>query len=156
MIFVFDAGGYYLWFSLLQNNIHIEVRQEIEKGLKDDELVLIKVPANSDQGIEWIKPGQEFRLNKEMYDVVRSATVGKEKYYYCLNDAKEKKLIAGFTSKSKKNSDKRIRYSFSFQYVPIQFNLNSNINIVNFIYPSFVWQYKSNTPDIHSPPPKTI
>ncbi len=156
MIFIFDAGGYYLCFNFLQNSIKREVREGIEHGLKDDELVLIRVPLDSGQDITWIRQGKEFRYKGEMFDVVKVKTVGEEIHYYCINDSKEQHLIAGFNHNTKKNNDKRMKYSFFFQYLPPPLTLFSDNRMVDFIYPCLVWQYKSNSPDIHSPPPRTV
>jgi hypothetical protein len=155
-IFLYNIGGYYPWFSILQNNIQNEIEEEIEEGLKSEDLTLIIVLAEKVQEISWIKPNREFQYNGDMYDVVKIKNIPGKKYYYCLNDKKEKQLIAGFnkTNNTKKESEKRLKRNFSYSFYlhptietkseyPIELTFST---IFNF--------YASNTIDIHSPPPK--
>jgi hypothetical protein len=54
-IFLFNIGGYYLLFSILQFSIQQEIEQEISKNLKDQDLILITASANNEADIAWIK-----------------------------------------------------------------------------------------------------
>ena len=155
-IFLFNIGGYYLWFSILQNNIQNQVEEKIEAGLKGEDLTLIIVAAEKAHEIYWIKPNREFRYKGEMLDVVKIKTVPGKKYYYCLNDKKEKQLMAGFnkTHKTKKESEKRLKRNFSFSFYLQAFIAVKNVYPIELSSGTIGDFYRSNTIDIHSPPPK--
>jgi len=114
--FLFNMGGYYLWFNYLKNNIQKEIRREIRKGLSEKDLTLITVPVNDESGICWIKPAKEFTYRGEMYDVVKIKISDNKKFIYCINDIREKKLIADF-SKTNESSQKARKLLGNFQYI---------------------------------------
>jgi hypothetical protein len=157
-IFLFNIGGYYLWFSVIQNGLQKEIEKEIGEGGNDGDFSLIIVPEKGETGIVWIKPDKEFSYKGEMYDVVKIQMHDQKKYYYCLNDSKEKELIANFnkTANHKKETEKKLKrnfnYNFDFQGSCIAKNLYPvylTINSTHFLY-------KSTTVDILSPPPKSL
>lgn len=152
-----SSGGYYLWFSLLQKSIQHSVNNEIEKGLEEADLTVIVVPVNDESGICWIRNGKEFRFKGEMFDVVKSRIVGENRHYYCVNDHKEKQLIADFSRSdhSKRESEKKIRLIFNYQWYP-QLSLQQiNLARTVILYPARDIHFISNQADIPSPPPRT-
>ena len=156
VIFLFNIGGYYLWFSILQKGIQSEVRHEIGEGLKDENLALVIVPLNDQGGISWIEQGKEFSYKGEMYDVVRIEIKNQDKYFFCIKDIKEKQLIAGYykNHNSKKEADKKIKLAFNFQYFTQQFSLKIVVSKSDLDFPEMDLLYNSNFSDIHSPPPE--
>ncbi|MCX6226116.1 MAG: hypothetical protein NTV01_15420 [Bacteroidia bacterium] len=158
LIFIFDIGGYYLWYSLLQKNIQRDVNREIEMGINDEDLSLIIVPVNNESGICWIKQDKEFRYQGDMYDVVKIKTIDKKKYYYCINDTREKQLVDNFNknNNSKKSAEKKIRQSFNYQYLPQPFGRKIYFKCTDCLYPAPVFLFKSNKAEIHSPPPRSV
>jgi hypothetical protein len=116
MFFLFNIGGYYLWFSFVKNSIQKEIRREIRQGLSEKDLTLISVPVKDEKEICWIKPGKEFTYRGKMYDVVKTRISDDMKFYYCIDDVKEKKLIAGF-SKIPESNQKARKLIGSFHYI---------------------------------------
>ncbi len=155
-VFLFNTGGYYLWFSVLKQNIHKEIRQEIEKGLKEKDLSLIIVSESNKTGICWTKPDKEFKYKGEMYDVVKVKIKNQKKYYYCINDSKENRLIAHFdkSKNARKRIEKIVKRTHN-PYFPLQFSLSTNNYASNFRYVSIDIFYSSNIVDTLSPPPKS-
>lgn len=155
-VFLFNIGGYYLWFAMLQKGIERRVELQIKQGLKEKDLSVVIVPSKGETGIIWIKPGKEFRYRGEMYDVVYSKTKGQDKLYFCINDIKEKQLIASFhkTHNSKKEADKRIKITFTDRYFPQQQRLSNIISPSDIEYPSENIAIFSNILKIPSPPPR--
>jgi hypothetical protein len=155
-IFLYNIGGYYLWFSILQSNIQNEIEEEIEAGSKSEDLTLIIVTAEKDQEICWIKPNREFRYKGEMYDVVKIKNLPGKRYYYCFNDKKEKQLIAGFnkTHNAKKESEKRLKRNFNYSFYLHPTIATKNEYPIELTFSTILNFYTSNTIDIHSPPPK--
>lgn len=69
----------------------------IENGIEDEELISFRFDKNemekSVNYIEWIED-DEFRINGEMYDVVKKKVSGDTVYLYCLHDEKESVLLS--------------------------------------------------------------
>lgn len=154
--FLFNIGGYYLWFCVLQNNIQKEIKHEIRRGIKDDDLcLLILTPAN-EHTFHWIKPEKEFRHLGEMFDVVKSKIIIHKKYYYCIKDTREKQLIAIYnkTHNTKKDSEKRLKRAFSLNLFLQNIQSQHKIYTSIFKYPSLNIAYHSLSIHITSPPPR--
>ena len=105
-----------MWFGILKHNVQRQIRQEIRQGLSEKDLTIITVPVNDESGICWIKPGKEFTCGGKMYDVVKIKISGNTKSYYCIDDVKEKKLIAGFSKVNESNQKARKLLS-NFHYI---------------------------------------
>jgi len=156
LIFLFNVGGYYLCFKLVQYNIQKELKKEIRRGLKDEELSLIVISADMKNEIVWIKQHKEFLYHGEMYDLVKTEIQDQKIYYYCINDIKEKQLIANFNKNhnSKKELEKKLKQPLNTKYFPQQFSLTNNSKTHNYTYGTISIQYKLNTLPPPSPPPK--
>jgi hypothetical protein len=157
IVFSLDIGGYFLWFNILQIQIQKNVSYEIENELKDRDLIHIVFSDSNQASFSWIKPDKEFLYKGEMYDVVKMRSVGQSVHYYCINDKREKQLIANFNKShnSKKDADKRLLRSFYFDFLFQQVALINCINYSEFHFPVFIIQYSSDNPETHSPPPKS-
>lgn len=157
-IFLFNIGGYYLWFSVMQYGIQKEIGKEIAAGIKDEDLTLIVIPEKGESEIAWIKSEKEFRYKDEMYDVVKTKNLPGKKLYYCINDKKEKQLIAGFdkTHNNKKESEKRLKRTFNYSYYLPSLTVKKHVFQIEFTFPTINNFYTPNAIDIHSPPPKLV
>lgn len=155
IIFLFDTGGSFVWFSLKQSAIRNDVGEEIEKGLDDSDLTLITVPADGETGLRWIRAGKEFAYHGELFDVVRIRKENRKINYYCLKDKKEKQLIADFNknSNSRRESDKRI-ILLDIKYIPVKKDLKLFLSSADLTFPILFYLYQSEPADIHSPPPR--
>lgn len=120
LILLFNYYGYYVWFNVLQHKIRTEIKAMIRNGIKDAELTVIEVQDGLESNISWIKPGKEFTFKGEMFDVVRSKTEHSRTIYYCINDKKEKQLIADFIHKGEwmKKSRRMLTPTFSVYLIP--------------------------------------
>jgi hypothetical protein len=155
-LLLFNIGGYYLWFSALQLSAQKEIKTEIKKGIADKDLTLVISDNTSASTIHWIKPGKEFRMNGEMFDIVRIKKVDQKLYYYCLNDKVEKKIIAAFekTKSSRKDTEKKLKRTFTFTcYIPSVIQSKYLSTEVHFALT--IASFTSYSTDIHSPPPKS-
>ncbi len=156
--FLFNIGGYYLWFSVIQYGIQKEIRGEIAAGVKDEDLTLIVISDNEESEIIWIKPNKEFRYNGEMYDVVKIKDLPGKKQYYCINDTKEEQLIAAFdkTHNTKKESEKKVKRTFNYSFYLQPSIINKLVYPIGFTFPPINNFYTSSATEIHSPPPKLV
>jgi len=155
-IILFNTGGHFVFFSLMQKRINEEIEQQIRKGVKESDLTVIVVPAAGTKELAWIKPGKEFRYRGELYDIVHSTAIGQKKSYSCINDRKEKQLIAAYhkSQNSRKESDKKIKSNLNDRYFPAHIELISIPSISDIGYTSHACIFISNTLLIPSPPPK--
>lgn len=158
MILLIDTGGYFLWFSILQNGIRREMKKEIVEGLAGEDLEVVIIPAGRQSEFQWIKPGKEFRYKGEMYDVVRSRVDGQNTYYHCIRDSREKKLINDFNKGhgTRKESARKVPVTFYSQYFSQPVTWISNTHGSDFLYPALILNFNSEVPAINSPPPRSI
>lgn len=155
VVILFNVAGCYLLFIAKQYIIQKEIKQEIRKGLKDEDLSLIIVSNNDDAGMCWTEPNKEFKYKGEMYDVVKIKIINQKIYYYCINDVKEEKLIAGFyKNHSSKKEERNIKRAYNDLYIPQQYLLTSNIH-PSHIQVRFDFLYKVNFVRDLAPPPKS-
>lgn len=103
-LLIFQSVGFLMIFSIQQQVIRNQIKQQIIDGIPDHELVVIKIPFETELSqsttFKWIKKN-EFRYYGMMYDIVRKKVVDKVTWYYCLEDKKEKLLY----DRQEKNKD---------------------------------------------------
>ena len=108
-ILLFQMMGYLLIFKIQQFYIREEIEQRIKVGLPENELVLLKVPANLSGGqvkiFQWFHK-REFCYKAKMYDIVRKENHDNTIWYYCLSDEKETELLADLDNLVKQEIDK--------------------------------------------------
>jgi len=144
-----------MYFKYLQKNIHNEIKQEIRKGLNEKELSLIIVSVNNDRDIFWIKKGKEFRYKGAMYDIVKTKIKGRKKYYYCINDLKEKQLITSLLKNNRRNKTiVKLMKSLSHDYLPENYSLQAAVYSTDFCFTQSTQFYSTRIIDVASPPPR--
>ena len=156
LLFLFISDGYYLYFRYLQHKINTEVKNEIRKGLKEEDLSLIIVSVNDRQEIFWTRKDKEFRYKGSMYDVVSTEVKGQKIYYYCLNDVKEKQLLARFQQTNRRRAKtlmnlKRVMGSKYFTEKP---SFTTDLCTTGILFSEYQEHYHSLIPETNSPPPK--
>ncbi len=156
VLILFNSNGYFLFFNYLQQNLQQEIKREIRKGLNQKDLTLIVISAKNQKEICWIKKGREFKYQDLMYDVVSFREKGNKMYYYCINDVKEKNLIAFYTSHNRRRNRVllKLRKVLSQKYFPIFFSLNINVNKVDVFSKEYIENYIAIYIETLSPPPK--
>lgn len=152
-----NLEGAYLLLIIQQRNNTRNIHKEICKNISDEYLTLIIIPIGKLSQIHWIKDGSEFVHKGKLFDIVRCKILGEYKYFYCINDIKEKQLISAFQKKCEQNKSRKplrkvngpvfIFSSFSFP-IPIPIYLH-DIN-------SYAHDYKSRISEICCPPPKQL
>jgi hypothetical protein len=135
--------------------------QQILKQMPENLLTKIIVQDNKD--VQWEDEGKEFKLNGEMYDVVRTGYENGKEYSLCLPDKKEDEIIASIEDIVKSNTDNSAssrHHAVSKIAIPewITDVQNNNAQTSEFSYLSK--KYYGYTPalyfgyiEINSPPP---
>ncbi|MBL7941448.1 MAG: hypothetical protein JNM00_01695 [Flavobacteriales bacterium] len=93
--------GYFPVFQVLRFRARQEIKFLIKSGIPDQDLR--KFEFNSDEQIEWIKEGKEFKYGNQLFDVVRQEEKPGAIVYWCLNDVQETKLFAQLNALAKRN-----------------------------------------------------
>jgi len=157
IVILFNTGGYFLFYTVMQGIAKEEMEKEIKKGLDDKYLTLIIVSPDKMGDIHWTKSGKEFRYQGLMYDVVRTETKGMNKHYYCINDAKEKRLFDHLCkSQSKtKEAEKKLKSIPYNLYCQHYYSLITTFLSGSHEFYPLNFFYKSNILEISSPPPKS-
>lgn len=110
-IFLSGSGGYFFVFKIKQYVNSCNIRFEINKNLKNNLREELVFNSGDIRSLKWIKKQKEFIYRGQMFDVVKITATGKQLHYYCIKDAKEKKLISEFRKRSRSSgqSNKIIR-----------------------------------------------
>ncbi len=84
---IFDpVVGTHTWLQYKKTKVKHEVWEQIDSGIDQSELVLLKFSKKETQTkLRW-EHEREFEYNHRMYDVVRTKTVGETVYYWCWYD----------------------------------------------------------------------
>lgn len=146
-----------IWFSIMQFNIKRDVRIEIKKGIKEENLSLFVISLKDNHKLRWIKTDHEFRYKGEMYDVVKVKIKNQKKYIYCLNDIKEKRLITSFLKNhnaKKKSGRNSKRHHSIIKYINYCDSFKIDLNTKDFTNKFWRFIYNSNIVQTTSPPPK--
>jgi hypothetical protein len=157
-VFLYNVGGYFLWFKMEQSHIQSEIRNEIQNGLNKDFLTVINVSAKDISAIEWIDNGKEFLYHGEMYDVVNIRSDKKTIQYECINDKNEEQLITDFCKKD--NTHRKTENNVAKYFTQLFYSENSekvwwDVTKEKPI-PCFLLAYSSACKEILNPPPESF
>ncbi len=84
--------GTYLWLQGRLQVIKHHVEKEIKKGTGKEVDVLFKFSLTDSKSLLDWEHSREFEYQDEMYDVLRSDTIGDTAWYWCYWDRKETKV----------------------------------------------------------------
>jgi predicted transcriptional regulator len=145
-----------LYFKYLQHNIQQEINNEIKEGLNEKDLSVVIIPLKDENKITWTKKNKEFKYKGLMYDVVKTKIKNGKKYYYCINDVKEKKLITSFfrNNRRKNKSLLKLKKILSKKYLSNKFSKRISIKNTNLYLFENQEFYKSKILEVLSPPPE--
>jgi hypothetical protein len=120
--------GYYA-YSIYQIFEAKEAAHEaILQQLPEDLLTTIALDNNT--AIEWEEKGKEFKLNGEMYDVVRTSIENGKTYLHCFSDRNEDEILRQFQSVVKHTIDNSS-------------NSNRDHRTVNVMMPDWVFEVQN-------------
>lgn|GEM_PF-2177466 len=93
-IFSLPVTSTYFLFKIRQTNIHKGIREFIERGLNDNELILLKIPLSVEMQSEIFERTEEneFKYKGDMFDVVKSERLRDTTWYWCIWDRDETAL----------------------------------------------------------------
>ena len=95
ILFCLLLGGFsgtILWFQVQKLHIQKQVKEQIEKGIDKDQLVLLKFTyAESETKLRWEHP-KEFEYKQQMYDIVEVEYKDDSVYYWCWHDKEETRI----------------------------------------------------------------
>ena len=167
-LFLYNIIGYYFLFGILLKANKNEVGRSIanDKDQKCMETIVIKKGADKlSKDFEFIDK-KEFRYKGNLYDIVKKDTKGDSIYFYCINDKKEKHLLANRNNHIKNHSEmegplpgkenKTVKIELVKDYFFNLFATNNYRKKESILYSQSDSFYTSFIKDITSPPPKEI
>jgi len=102
-VLIISQLGYYSYciYQLFEAKeaAHEAILQQLPENL------LTKITLDNNTAIEWEEEGKEFKLNGEMYDVVRTTYQNGKTCLHCFGDKNEDKVLAKFQSVIKNTMD---------------------------------------------------
>lgn len=90
-MFLFSTMGLIPVFYLNRNMAKAQMKKEIRMGKHDADAIPINLKINK---VKWEKPGKEFWLNNEIYDIIKCIDED-QGIYLCINDRNEEKIMKG-------------------------------------------------------------
>ncbi len=165
-ILIYLSFGYILIF----NPIITLTKEIIWKKLEKDhykekiELMVFNRKDLEDRRIDYIRVNQkEFRLNGNMYDIVKEWEDGDSVYFHCYLDMKEtffQKLFFKHLDKTKKDKQSARLIAFSNILIAVQPDDDSTdsdaLQMLDLISNHFHLLKQKNYPRVASPPPKIL
>lgn len=144
-----------VWYNVIKQKMWAEFNERRSEGFNKDDIVIIKIPVGSNSPFHWTEEGREFIYKNEMYDVVTTKTVGSANYFYCVKDAKEKKILSDLNDQNKEKNktdkkDKRTGIDNFVLFTSLPYIRSSE----NVSFSDLVLHYISLTPTIYTPPPE--
>jgi hypothetical protein len=106
IIFLFNTMGYWFVFKVNQSVIQSVMRGIINSGFHKEMYVLIKIDHPESNPDFKMLDHDEFTYCGRLYDIVSESSHGTTTWYYCINDKKEQRLIAGFEKIQTYTSDR--------------------------------------------------
>jgi hypothetical protein len=155
----------FTWLYCQKTIVKREVNRQIIGGLDKDDLILLKFSKEESQTkLRW-EHSREFEYNRQMYDVVKTMTLGDTVYYWCWLDHKETNLnrrldeltaqTLGIGHKFREKQELFVSF-FKSLYCPV--SINWNLSIPESLYNQislFLDVYTSITIQPLTPPPQS-
>ncbi|MCF8306105.1 MAG: hypothetical protein K9G57_10670 [Ignavibacteriales bacterium] len=91
IILFLSSAGYYPVFKLLQYQARQQIKGMIKTGVPEQELH--EITFMKGENPDWIREGKEFRLNDQLFDIVKSRKISGGIIYQCINDKEESRLF---------------------------------------------------------------
>lgn len=155
LLMLINVCGYSVWFNIAENRIRREIRAQIRQGLEEKDLSVIEILNGEESSIKWLEAGREFVYHGEMYDVVRMESFSNKQVYHCIQDIKEKRLIASFTRNHESSQKaKKILSNFQINFIyhsPFQQTI---LDLSNHEFGYAPFNIHPKIADIFDPPPK--
>lgn len=93
-IFSLNITGIFLAFKIEQAYIRKTIKKQIKAGVSKEKLHYFKFSTEEYENLHWKRPEIEFKIGKNMYDVVRSEKTDDSVFLFCVNDVEETLLFA--------------------------------------------------------------
>lgn len=113
MVIIFNMTGIFIVFKIEQVSVRKSIKQQIKNGVPEDKLHYFSFTKKEFLQLNWIRPDKEFRLKKEMFDIVRSEFNGDSIRLQCVNDKQETLLFARLDELIQKKMDQNTEHSDS-------------------------------------------
>ena len=104
IVIVICQFGYYGFYAFKIYSAKECAREQMLQQIPENLLIKISAADNAKQMV-WEEEGKEFKLNGELFDVVKAVHENGKEYLYCINDEKENELVKQYAKIIKDGSD---------------------------------------------------
>lgn len=163
-----NMTGSFVVFKIEQASIRKAIKRQIKSGIPIQDLHEFVFSDDAYQKLDWVRPDKEFRIGKEMFDVVRTEKSGNANRLFCVNDKEEAILFAQLEEITQKKLEQESHSPNSpitkvvkiLKLVYITFDCKRLLNIIfnkqiqtfSGVDPIYVAPYLK----VASPPPNTV
>lgn len=126
-IFSLNITGVFIAYKIEQAYIRKAIKKQIKAGVSQEKLHYFKFSNKEYEKLHWKRPEIEFRIGKNMYDVVRSEKRDDSVFLFCVNDVEESILFA----KLDERLNERMNNSANTKDSPIR-KVNNMLKLVFF------------------------
>jgi chorismate mutase len=155
MIFISQVG-YYFFYSYRQHQIKEEIKEELFAKIPESSLELIIQEQYGDR-IRWEEQDKEFYLDGNLYDVAKVKHENGKTYLYCINDEKEKELLANLSktvNRNHRNGRSVLKFQFSVYVLNKTEIIPETFSAIPNEFPLLDVSLNTSFKETISPPPK--
>ncbi|MDP1745134.1 MAG: hypothetical protein Q8L90_06135 [Bacteroidota bacterium] len=161
-------AGIFIVFKLEQAQVRKEIKHQIKSGLPENDLHSFVYSKKEYEQLDWVRKNIEFRLNNEMFDIVRSENKDDTVLLYCVNDKEETLLFAQLdemirkkmeqeSNSSQNSSGKFVKFFKFFNFILPQIeNKWLSEEAAQNTFSELIPHYLSPYIKVSSPPPDTV
>jgi len=165
---IFNMAGIFIVFKVEQAYVRREIKHQIKSGIPENVLHSFVYSKKEYEQLDWVRKDIEFRLNNEMFDIVRSEIKDDTVLLYCVNDKEETILFAQLdemiknkteqeSNSSQNSSGKLIKFFKLFNCILPQIeNKCISEEAAQNRYSELIFHYLSPFINVSSPPPDTV
>lgn len=155
-VFLINLAAFPVWFHVSRYMIREEMEQKIRENPDESDLDIVILTREAFEQLHWTRAHKEFEYKGHFYDVIKIKSSGKTMKVYCLNDAREKQLMAQYrVHQRKRKKSKQILNKTEFsKYFPAEHHFTANAITSEIVFSEHMARLISNTIIPPAPPPK--
>lgn len=157
-VFLFNLAALPVWFHISRYLIREDMEQQIRENPNESELNMLVVTNQEFDNLHWTRAHKEFEYKGDMYDVIQIKSSGNTKKIFCLNDAREKKLMAQYRAhqRTRKKSKQVLNKTEFSKYFPAENHFSITSVASEVVYSEHPILVVSTTLSPPAPPPKSF
>lgn len=91
--FLYASVGDFLRWQYEWKQVRSEIKHQLKETVPTEKLHRFEITSEMYNQLDWVKPEKEFRLNHQMFDVVKAEHQNERIILHCINDKEEAALF---------------------------------------------------------------